>query len=71
VVAPGVPQSAVVYEGETTRVWVASPDGSLVLRQVQTGRASGDIVEVTKGLEAGERVVASGALFIDRAATNQ
>jgi membrane fusion protein, heavy metal efflux system len=71
VVAPGVPQSAVIYEGDRARVWVATPDGNLVLRQVQTGRASGDSVEVTKGLEAGERIVVSGALFIDRAATSQ
>jgi cobalt-zinc-cadmium efflux system membrane fusion protein len=71
VVAAGIPQSAVVYEGDTARVWVATPEGSLVLRLVQTGRASGDAVEVTMGLNPGERIVVSGALFIDRAATNQ
>jgi membrane fusion protein, heavy metal efflux system len=69
VVAPGVPESGVVYEGDTARVWVANSDKSLTLRQVRTGRVSADgIVEVLAGLSVGESVVTSGTLFIDRAA---
>jgi membrane fusion protein, heavy metal efflux system len=67
--APGVPQSAVVYEGDTARVWVARPDHTVALRGIRTGRVDGDgMVEVLAGLEPGEQIVTSGTLFIDRAA---
>ena len=69
--AVGVPQSAVVYEGDTARVWVNDAKGALSLRQIRTGRSNGNMVEVLSGLKPGERVVVSGAVFIDRAATNQ
>jgi membrane fusion protein, heavy metal efflux system len=68
-VAPGVPESAVVYEGETARVWVANSDKTLALRQIRAGRVDGNgMVEVLAGLAAGESVVTNGTLFIDRAA---
>jgi cobalt-zinc-cadmium efflux system membrane fusion protein len=66
--APGVPQGAIVYEGAAAHVYVARADNTLALRAIRTGRTSGDMVEVADGLAAGERVVTSGALFIDRAA---
>jgi membrane fusion protein, heavy metal efflux system len=65
--APAVPQSAVVYEGDTARAWVARDDGTLVLRQIRTGRTSDGMVEVLLGLAAGEKVVTRGTVFIDRA----
>lgn len=68
--AVGVPQSAIVYEGEAARVWVSRSDGSIELREIKTGRANGNMVEVVAGLMAGEKIVTSGALFIDRAATS-
>lgn len=69
--AVGVPQSAVVYEGDTARVWVNDARGALSLRRIRVGRSNGNMVEVLSGLKPGERVVVSGAVFIDRAATNQ
>lgn len=66
--APAVPAAAVVYEGETSRVWVAHDDKTLELRPIRVGRTSDGNVEVLAGLEAGEKVVTSGSLFIDRAA---
>jgi cobalt-zinc-cadmium efflux system membrane fusion protein len=69
--AVGVSQSAVVYEGESARVWVSTPDGALSLRQIRTGRSNDAMVEVVSGLSPGERVVVRGAVFIDRAATSQ
>jgi cobalt-zinc-cadmium efflux system membrane fusion protein len=68
--APAVPQGAIVYEGETARVWVAGDDGTLDSRSVRTGRTVGTMVEILAGLSAGEKVVTSGTLFIDRAANN-
>jgi membrane fusion protein, heavy metal efflux system len=66
--APAVPQEAIVYEGEQARVWVAGEGDTLALRQIRTGRTSDGMVEVLAGLSAGEKVVTSGTVFIDRAA---
>jgi cobalt-zinc-cadmium efflux system membrane fusion protein len=66
--APAVPEEAIIYEADTARVWVVREDGTLALRQIQTGRVSHGKVEAVAGLTAGEKVVTSGSLFIDRAA---
>jgi membrane fusion protein, heavy metal efflux system len=66
--SPAVPQEAVVYEGDTARVWVVQPDGSIGSREIRIGRTSNGMLEVVAGLKAGEKVVTSGTLFVDRAA---
>lgn len=66
--APAVPESAIVYEGDAAHVWVAGNDGTLTARAIRIGQISGDDVEVMQGLTAGEQIVTSGSLFIDRAA---
>jgi cobalt-zinc-cadmium efflux system membrane fusion protein len=71
IAAPAVPKSAIVYEGETARVWILAPNGALTPRQIQIGRTDGELVEVINGLTPGEKVVVSGGLFIDRAAAGQ
>jgi cobalt-zinc-cadmium efflux system membrane fusion protein len=68
VTAPAVPESAVVYEGQKGRVWVAEKDKSIALREIRTGRTQNGMVEVLAGLQTSESVVTSGSLFIDRAA---
>jgi membrane fusion protein, heavy metal efflux system len=65
---PAVPQEAIVYEGEKARVWVVGAGDTLALREIGTGRISNGMVEVLAGLSAGEKVVTSGTVFIDRAA---
>jgi cobalt-zinc-cadmium efflux system membrane fusion protein len=66
--SPAVPLRAPIYEGDTARLWVARDGTSLELRQVRLGLTNGDRVQVLDGLRIGERVVAQGSLFIDRAA---
>ena len=66
--APAVPEDAIVYEGDIARVWVARDNGSIVARAIRVGEASGGMIEVLDGLAAGEKIVTSGTLFIDRAA---
>ena len=66
--APAIPQEAIVFEGERARVWVAGDGDTLALREIRTGRTSNGMVEVLAGLLAGEKVVTSGTVFIDRAA---
>lgn len=64
----GIPQSAVVYEGSDAHVFVANPDGTLVVRPIRIGNTNGNMLEVTSGLADGDKIVTSGSLFIDRAA---
>jgi cobalt-zinc-cadmium efflux system membrane fusion protein len=64
---PAVPQSAVVYEGDQARVWVAGNGNTLALRHVKVGRTQDGLVEILSGLAAGEKVVTKGTVFIDRA----
>ena len=66
--SPAVPDSAVIYEGDAARVWVAHDDHTLALRAIRPGRVSDGQVEVLDGLKAGDKVVTAGTLFIDRAA---
>ena len=66
--APGVPDAAIVREGDQAHVWVVRADGVLQERAIRTGRNSGALTEVRQGLAAGERIVISGSLFIDTAA---
>ncbi len=63
-----VPQDAVVFDGPDAHVWVANPKSkTLALRPVTIGRTSQGMIEVLTGLAAGESVVTSGSVFIDRA----
>ncbi len=66
--APGVPESAVVYEADTAHVWVMRDDGKVALRPIRVGRTLDGMVEVLDGLKPDEKIVTRGALFIDRAA---
>ena len=63
-----VPANAVIHRGSEASVWVALDGNRFMLRRIAAGIRSGDMLEVTEGLNAGERVVTGGALFIDRAA---
>jgi cobalt-zinc-cadmium efflux system membrane fusion protein len=67
---PAVPQSAVVYEGGAAHVWVADDKTrTLVIRPIRPGRSRDGMIEVLDGLKSGERIVTSGAIFLDPAAT--
>ena len=68
VTAPGIPESAIVYEGDETHVFVARNNGTAVLRMIRTGRSNNGMVEVSSGLTPGEKIITRGTLFIDRAA---
>ena len=63
----GVPESAVIRDGDTARVWVATADGLLRIRPVQVGVTEDGMVQITQGLQPGEKVVTKGALFVDQA----
>ena len=67
--APAIPRQAVIYEGDTARVWLVRDDNSIELRPVRVGLTNGTMIQVVEGLRPGERVITKGSLFIDRAAT--
>jgi cobalt-zinc-cadmium efflux system membrane fusion protein len=69
--APAVPESGVIYEGSQARVWILGDDGTLSLRIIRPGRSADGLLEVLDGVKPGEKVVAGGALFIDRAAQGE
>jgi RND family efflux transporter MFP subunit len=59
-----VPAGAVSRVGQIERVFVIE-NGRAVLRIVRTGAVAGDMVEITAGLDAGERVAIGGAVLRD------
>src|SRR5882757_7586725 len=67
--AIGVPKTALIYEGDQVRLWVAHEDKTIELRQIKAGLANGDLVEVIGNLKPRELILTKGALFIDRAAS--
>ena len=60
-----VPAEAVLDTGDRQTVFVDLGDGYLEPRQVVVGQRLGDRVTITRGLTAGERVVASGTFLVD------
>src|SRR3546814_18128434 len=51
----GVPELAVVSEGETRYVFVIGADGKVARTAVKTGTRQNGLVEVTEGLRRGQR----------------
>jgi len=60
-----VPQPAVIVRDGFSYVYRVNPDNRVAQVKVQTGRLAGDRIEVTGGLPADARVVASGAGFLN------
>lgn len=60
-----VPRSAVLVSGARTLVYVLMPDGMLEAREVRLGMATDERQVVTRGLDAGERVVRTATFLVD------
>jgi membrane fusion protein, heavy metal efflux system len=58
------PATAVVREGNDAYVFVAKAQGRFERRGVALGRAFGNSIEITKGLNAGETIVSSDPLLL-------
>jgi cobalt-zinc-cadmium efflux system membrane fusion protein len=61
-----VPTTALLSDGETFRLVVRKPDGTLEIRAVDIGAELGDQVQIVRGAQVGEEVVTKGALFAAR-----
>lgn len=55
-----VPVDAVLRDGAAARVFVVSPELQVAERDVELGIIAGGVVQITRGLTPGERVVLSG-----------
>lgn len=64
-----VPSEAVIRTGTRNVVILARGDGKFAPVEVEVGRESGDMVEIRKGVSAGERVVTSSQFLIDSEAS--
>ena len=60
-----VPQTAVAIREGFSYVYRIEPDSRVTQVKVQTGRLAGDRLEITGGLAADARIVASGAGFLN------
>ena len=60
-----VPASAVLRDDQNLPfVYLAMPDGSFARRHVSLGYSDSQNYDVTSGLQAGDRIVADGAIFL-------
>lgn len=64
-----VASEAVIRTGERKLVFVAGADGSFIPSEVQTGIEADGLTEIRQGLQAGQRVVASGQFLVDSEAS--
>lgn len=62
-----VPSQAVIHEGEGARVWVVGKNGLLWSRTVKVGDSANGYDTIVSGLKPGERIVTSGAIFVNEA----
>ena len=60
-----VPAEAVVMTGERNLVFVVADSGMLQPHEVTIGARAGDRIEIRRGLEPGERVVAKANFLVD------
>lgn len=59
-----VPVDAVIRDGKGRHVWMETAKGKFEPRQVTTGMENFESVEIASGLEAGDRVVVTGAYLL-------
>ena len=64
-----VPAEAVIYTGTRNIVISADSNGGFRPVEVEVGRESGDMIELRKGLEVGQKVVVSGQFLVDSEAS--
>jgi Cu(I)/Ag(I) efflux system membrane fusion protein len=64
-----VPSEAVIRTGARALVMVASDGGRFQPVEVRVGRESGERTEILAGLNAGQKVIASGQFLLDSEAS--
>ena len=62
-----IPREAVVYDGQTARVWTVREDRTIELRRIKTGQINGNLIQVVEGLNSGDSIIVRGSLFLSAA----
>ena len=62
---PIVPVTSIIRDGDAASVWVECEPRVFERRSVRLGGEANGLVQITSGLNAGERVVGRGAIFVD------
>jgi len=63
--SPAVPTDAVIREGDTATVWVETEPLLFKRRVVEIGIQQDRLTQIRNGLDAGEKVLGRGAIFVD------
>jgi Cu(I)/Ag(I) efflux system membrane fusion protein len=64
-----VPRSAILHSGRGDTVMLSRGDGHFTPTSVETGLETGELVEITRGLQAGDQVAVNGQFLLDAAAS--
>lgn len=59
-----LPVDAVIRDGKGSHVWIEKAKGKFEPRMVKTGMENFDAVEITEGLQTGDKVVITGAYLL-------
>jgi len=62
---PAVPVDAIIWDGGIPTVWVETAPAEFRRRVVEVAAQRDGMVEIRKGIQEGEKVVARGAIFVD------
>lgn len=60
-----VQRGAVLLTGERAVMFIYHGDGKIEWRNVKTGVSAGDLIEITHGIKAGEKIITSANFLID------
>lgn len=60
-----IPKSAIIYGEKNNYAWVALPNNKYERREVKLGNDNSTMVQVLQGINAGEKVVSSGAYLVN------
>ena len=66
-----VPTGAVLRDSSKASVWISQGNYQFVKRGVTLGLIQNDYAQVISGIQAGEKVVVEGSLFLDNASNTQ
>lgn len=59
-----LPIDAVIRDGANAHIWIEKPKNTFTPRKVKTGLESNRSIEITEGLQEGEKVVVTGAYLL-------
>jgi len=59
-----IPQSVVIFRDRGTEVFIVGDDGRAEVRAIKLGRRSGNLIQVTEGLDVGDRLIVKGQNYV-------